>query len=676
MADIDLQKEQDEDLEELELEDLDSDEELEEETGTEEDVNPVPAVQGKSMKERALEKYEGAKEKGSALVEKAKGKADNLFDRGMTAGRAFYEKNKGKAFSLYDKVMDFKDDIHDARKAAGGGWAGIKSAASVIGGRIKDTDTYKKFAGSRLGKGMSAVGSAISSGASKLKEKAVNTKLGQWIAKKKEEKEAKKDEPGFFSKAWGKIKSGASALKEKAANSKLGQWIAKKKEEKEEKKDEPGFFSKAWGKIKSGASALKEKAVNSKLGQWVAKKKAEKEEKRRLEGPGLLERGLNKIKTGATALKDKVMNSSAVKWASGELAKGKEWLNEQKQWLNEKKERLLEEKDRISDELDDHEFERRMNQKAKNGDPEYRKRYMDLLEELNNLPGIKELQGSLSRGEIDNFTKELESGKEEEKEESKVASAGNILQKTGKQLNDDDAKKTIAQMIPDEKIGDFASKNAPAILTGAGALFKAGGHAKQAYDANKKAKNIAAMGEKFSSDSVLQRSAAYASDESRKQAVTKGFDAVGDITSGAKKVLKYTGAGTKLASVANFGVSAAKQVVTSSMDKKSRKNGLKGILGGVEGYRKLKEKYRLQAPEMRRAIRESLGVRSEEDAVNTDKMVLSGQMANRMEGKDQSAMELAKTMGAKDRKGLYRSMGGSSNRIGRKQYAHSSRRMA
>ena len=94
MADIDLQKEQDEDLEELELEDLDSDEELEEETGTEEDVNPVPAVQGKSMKERALEKYEGAKEKGSALVEKAKGKAD-FSPVGFTGGKydTIYNRN-------------------------------------------------------------------------------------------------------------------------------------------------------------------------------------------------------------------------------------------------------------------------------------------------------------------------------------------------------------------------------------------------------------------------------------------------------------------------------------------------------------------------------------------------------------------------------------------------------
>lgn len=46
-----------------------------------------------------------------------------------------------------------KDDMHDARKNAGGGWEGIKSAASVIGKRIQNTDTYRKLGKQPLWKG-------------------------------------------------------------------------------------------------------------------------------------------------------------------------------------------------------------------------------------------------------------------------------------------------------------------------------------------------------------------------------------------------------------------------------------------------------------------------------------------------------------------------------------------
>lgn len=61
----------------------------------------------------------------------------------------------------------------------------------------------------------------------------------------------------------------------------------------------------------------------------------------------------------------------------------------------------------------------------------------------------------------------------------------------------------------------------------------------------------------------------------------------------------------------------------------------------------IKEKYRMQSQEMRRAIREVLGVRTEDDIVKTDKMHLSGEDAKRMERKRRIRSGTGKDDGSK-----------------------------
>lgn len=115
------------------------------------------------------------------------------------------------------------------------------------------------------------------------------------FAEKKAEEALKPKEPGKFSKFmtgaknWvsDKAKSAGTAIKE----SKLGQWVSRKKEERAKKKaaeaqKEPGWFKKtaaaAGEKIKSGAGWVKDKAVKGgtwvknkavKAGKWLSKKK-------------------------------------------------------------------------------------------------------------------------------------------------------------------------------------------------------------------------------------------------------------------------------------------------------------------------------------------------------------------------------------------------------------------
>lgn len=112
------------------------------------------------------------------------------------------------------------------------------------------------------------------------------------------------------------------------------------------------------------------------------------------------------------------------------------------------------------------------------------------------------------------------------------------------------------------------------------------------------------------------------------------------------------------AKVANKVIGLAESAVTSGMDKETRKESLKGLLGGVEGYRQLKERYKLKAPEMRRAIRQAIGVSSENDVVNMDRLTTSHDIMKNAQDGDQASRDFAKRVKAGSSGDLYKAMGG------------------
>lgn len=193
------------------------------------------------------------------------------------------------------------DDFRDFR-------SGVKEKIADKYHGSKFESGVNKTKGWFKGVGSGIAGMAKSAG-NWVKDKATDagtaikgSKLGQWVSRKKEDRAKKKaeealkpKEPGKFSKFmtgaknWvsDKAKSAGTAIKE----SKLGQWVSRKKEERAKKKaaeaqKEPGWFKKtaaaAGEKIKSGAGWVKDKAVKGgtwvknkavKAGKWLSKKK-------------------------------------------------------------------------------------------------------------------------------------------------------------------------------------------------------------------------------------------------------------------------------------------------------------------------------------------------------------------------------------------------------------------
>lgn len=250
---------------------------------------------------------ENAPVQGWAPWDKAKKKFAEKKERDVKRTAAFAEgtslgnKHLDRLVAANDWVRDKMDDFRDFR-------SGVKEKIADKYHGSKFESGVNKTKGWFKGVGSGIAGMAKSAG-NWVRDKATDagtaikgSKLGQWVSRKKEERAKKKaeealkpKEPGKFSKFmtgaknWvsDKAKSAGSAIKE----SKLGQWVSRKKEERAKKKaaeaqKEPGWFKKtaaaAGEKIKSGAGWVKDKAVKGgtwvknkavKAGKWLSKKK-------------------------------------------------------------------------------------------------------------------------------------------------------------------------------------------------------------------------------------------------------------------------------------------------------------------------------------------------------------------------------------------------------------------
>ena len=244
---------------------------------------------------------ENAPVQGWAPWDKAKKKFAEKKERDAKRTAAFAEgtslgnKHLDRLVAANDWVRDKMDDFRDFR-------SGVKEKIADKYHGSKFESGVNKTKGWFKGVGSGIAGMAKSAG-NWVKDKATDagtaikgSKLGQWVSRKKEERAKKKaeealkpKEPGKFSKFmtgaknWvsDKAKSAGTAIKE----SKLGQWVSRKKEAAEAQK-EPGWFKKtaaaAGEKIKSGAGWVKDKAVKGgtwvknkavKAGKWLSKKK-------------------------------------------------------------------------------------------------------------------------------------------------------------------------------------------------------------------------------------------------------------------------------------------------------------------------------------------------------------------------------------------------------------------
>ena len=246
-------------------------------------------VQGWAPWDKAKKKFAEKKERDA--------KRTAAFAEGTSLGNKHFDRLVAANDWVRDKMDDFRDFRSGVKEKIADKYHGSKFESGV-----NKTKGWFKGVGSGIAGMAKSAGNWVKDKATDAGTAIKGSKLGQWVSRKKEERAKKKaeealkpKEPGKFSKFmtgaknWvsDKAKSAGTAIKE----SKLGQWVSRKKEERAKKKaaeaqKEPGWFKKtaaaAGEKIKSGAGWVKDKAVKGgtwvknkavKAGKWISKKK-------------------------------------------------------------------------------------------------------------------------------------------------------------------------------------------------------------------------------------------------------------------------------------------------------------------------------------------------------------------------------------------------------------------
>ena len=419
-------------------------------------------------------------------------------------------------------------------------------------------------------------------------------------------------------------------LKKEEKEKKQAQWLLDQ-DEKRRKKEEQERLEKEKAELK-------------------AKLKAELKEKKRLEEagkkPGFFKKMWNGIKTGVFWLGRKIKQSKAADFAVKSVKTLKELFVTAKAkiggMLDTVVTKVTDYVDQTKDEFDEYSFEDRMtrvteeeNKKKQNGDPvpeqDYRTRYLALTEELKvrladvrkNITRREEIESALSEMEgMDSDAVKLKDGFGEEV--------------SRKEWTDDvaalDTSSEIASTVI-SAIGAVVEKtpigNHPLVETIV-SLGKMGSEINRAA-LFKQRKELMDAIHSTAKDQLVKRMSRYVKDNAEVRYLEAGFDAAILGLTAFEGVGKTTGvaplaAGASLIKNITTGV---KMLVTSSKTRAGVKNGIKEMLGGKEGYYGLKAKYRMHAPEMRRAVRDALGVATSEDAVTADKWELSHLMHER-----------------------------------------------
>ena len=343
------------------------------------------------------------------------------------------------------------------------------------------------------------------------------------------------------------------------------------------------------------------------------------------------------IKTGASWIGNKIKNSKAgiitATYAAKTAKLVKRVVNDVKEVVGGVVLTVVGKIEQMKDEYDEFSFEDRMTRvaeeekkKKEKGEDvpkeDYRTRYLALVEELKgklastreNIRRRGEIEEALSEME-DNTAVTLPNGEEVDADEWRT---------DDKELGSDS---DLANFLLDIGTSLIPGKDIAKIVNSLGKMGSESGR----VDKFRKRKNMMDAIHTTSKNELIRRVSRYAKDHAELKEMQAGFDVALNILNGAAAAGTVTGMvplaqGAKFASSVTSGI---KSLASSSKKRSGVKNGIKDMLGGREGYYALKAKYQMHAPEMRRAVRDALGVATSEDAVTADKWELSHLMSER-----------------------------------------------
>lgn len=411
------------------------------------------------------------------------------------------------------------------------------------------------------------------------------------------------------------------------------------------------------------------------------KTEPETEKKGKEEKPGFFKRTWGKIKTGASRAKRKGLKAVS----------------------------------KDPDDMTDDEFNEHLKDLEGEGDIGYASRYYELIDELSKMPSLmaltKQSEGQKDKEEaVDEAVKDTQkeqdseeapAGKEEiaKKEQEEPAKAEEPAKKEnapGKIETAETPARTEAATesaeteeppAKEEATEKAEAENTPADIEeehhsegtqsdkGSVARQIVGETAKVAvenkdkavgiYKNSRRQKTLEKLAGQTDNTSGKGRSYRYMAAQTNKEKTQAGFDiattAVNTVSDmlqrfGSSKVGDIAG---KIAGYINKALAFGKDFMSKRIEKKAIKDGIKGLVGGNDAYKKLKDKYRLHGQDMRRAIRTAAKHSSVTDLINADKDKLSDEYARNVKDKDSGVADVMGLAGGTDELAMKKALGRS-----------------
>ena len=183
------------------------------------------------------------------------------------------------------------------------------------------------------------------------------------------------------------------------------------------------------------------------------------------------------------------------------------------------------------------------------------------------------------------------------------------------------------------------------------------------YKTGKRQKTLEKLAGQSDETTEKGRELRYMASQAKKEKTQAGFDIASTAVNKVSELLTKYGS-SKLGSIAgkiagfvNQALAFGKDFMSKRIEKQSLKNGVKGLIGGTDAYKKLKEKYKLYGQDMRRAIRTATKHSSVADLVNSDRDKLSESYAKKAQEKDTETEDILGLAGGMDEKAMKKALG-------------------
>lgn len=405
--------------------------------------------------------------------------------------------------------------------------------------------------------------------------------------------------------------------------------------EKKGKEEKPGFFKRTWGKIKTGASRAKRKGLKA-----VSKDPDDmtddefNEHLKDLEGEG------------------DIGYASRYYELIDELSKMPSLmaLTKQSEGQKDKEEAVDEAVKDTQKEQDSEEAPAGKEEIAKKAQEEPAKAEEPAKKE--NAPGKIETAETPARTEAATESAETEEApaKEEATEKAEAENTPADIEKEHHSEETQSDKGSVARQIVGETAKVAVENKDKAVGI---------------YKNSRRQKTLEKLAGQTDNTTGKGRSYRYMAAQTNKEKTQAGFDiattAVNTVSDmlqrfGSSKVGDITG---KIAGYINKALAFGKDFMSKRIEKKSIKDGIKGLVGGNDAYKKLKDKYRLHGQDMRRAIRTAAKHSSVTDLINADKDKLSDEYAKKVKDKDSGVADVMGLAGGTDELAMKKALGRS-----------------